>query len=154
MIQLKQQVAEMLYQQWITLLKTEDQLREDKSKHEPNNMNAENGESTENGHTVEPQPSSPSAASPEDQHRDLLLQWLFDISWLQCSFSFPNAAPTAGGMEPVRFLAELEVALYQRTGLSEDKEGSGGTGRTPRQRVAKAAQEFWKKTNLLFGLLA
>ncbi|CAK7227814.1 hypothetical protein SBRCBS47491_006696 [Sporothrix bragantina] len=166
---LKQQVAEQLSGQWTTLLETADYLQEaneaatkktngtketkETEKTEENgdgeekqeNGSKEDGE--ENGENGDVQTPTSSALT-EDQRRDLLRQWLFDIAWLRCGFGANDAAGKTKG------LAELEDAVFQRTGLAEDQEANSGTGKTPRQRVTKAAQEYWKKTALLFGLLA
>jgi hypothetical protein len=71
-----------------------------------------------------------SAAAAEQQ--DLRVQWLMDIYYLGL-FLGPNQVS----------MKELEEAVYQKSGLE-----------TPaKERLAKASQEYYKRTNLLFGLL-
>ncbi|CAK7220962.1 hypothetical protein SCUCBS95973_004335 [Sporothrix curviconia] len=162
---LKQQVAEQLSEHWTKVLETADYLQEpakelvkqanstketeangdaDKEEEEEKEANDSNEDGEENGG-----PATPAASSlTEDQRLDLLRQWLFDIAWLRCSFSGNDAAGKAEGM------AELEDAVFKRTSLATDQDASNSSGKTPRQRVTKAAQEYWKKSALLFGLLA
>jgi hypothetical protein len=71
-----------------------------------------------------------SAAAAEQQ--DLRVQWLMDICYLGLFLG--------SGQDPMK---ELEDAVYQKSGLE-----------TPaKERLAKASQEYYKRTNLLFGLL-
>ena len=73
----------------------------------------------------------------EAERKDLLIQWLYDISLLRCCFS-----PPAGSSRDE--IKGLEEVVYEKTGLD-----SGPA----RQRLIKSSQDYWKKTNLLFGLL-
>lgn len=72
-----------------------------------------------------------------ERRRDLLLQWLLDIYYLR---SFLGFRP--GSDEDT--LKELENAVHQQAGLGDA---------AIRERLAKAAQEYFKRTGLLFGLL-
>ncbi|KAL8336283.1 hypothetical protein RB601_000211 [Gaeumannomyces tritici] len=74
-----------------------------------------------------------------ESRRDLLVQWTFDIALLRCSMGAPPDPSSQDELE------QLEEDVYQRSGLE-----SGAA----RQRLARSAQEYWKRTNLLFGLLA
>ncbi|KLU81497.1 hypothetical protein MAPG_00585 [Magnaporthiopsis poae ATCC 64411] len=76
--------------------------------------------------------------SPETR-RDLLVQWVFDISLLRCSIGSP---PDSSKDE----LEDLEEAVYQQSGLESSA--------AARQRLTRSAQDYWKRTSLLFGLLA
>lgn len=69
------------------------------------------------------------------QRRNLFVQWLFDVAYLRCCLEAPSSGK----------LAELEDAVYEKSGLQST---------AARERVAKGAQEYWKRTSLLFGLLA
>jgi hypothetical protein len=62
--------------------------------------------------------------------RDLLVQWLLDIHYLR-QFLGPDT------------LKDLGDAVYERSGLEQ----------TAKERLAKASQDYFKKTGLLFGLL-
>jgi conserved oligomeric Golgi complex subunit 1 len=66
------------------------------------------------------------------QRRDLLIQWLFDISLLNACF------------EPEEF-KRLEETIYEKAGLENA---------ASRERIIKASRDYWDKTSLLFGLLA
>lgn len=69
------------------------------------------------------------------QRRDLFVQWLFDVAYLRCCLDSPSSGK----------LAELEDVVYEKSGLEST---------AARERVAKGVQEYWKRTSLLFGLLA
>ncbi|KAL2133568.1 hypothetical protein VTI74DRAFT_2132 [Chaetomium olivicolor] len=69
------------------------------------------------------------------QHQDLLVQWLMDISYLRL-FLGSQAAPEDA-------LEELEDTVYQKSGLENPA----------KERLAKASQDYFKRTGLLFGLL-
>ena len=71
------------------------------------------------------------------QRKDVLVQWLFDICMLRCCLGFDGDTKTDD-------LASLEEHVYKQCGL-------GGDAAEP--RLAKASQEYWKRTSLLFGLL-
>ncbi|PNY29340.1 Conserved oligomeric Golgi complex subunit 1 [Tolypocladium capitatum] len=73
-----------------------------------------------------------------EQMRDLCVQWLFDVSFLQCCVG--NISGTPSGT-----LKSLEDGIYKHTGLDD---------KTSRQRVGKASQDYWQRASLLFGLLA
>lgn len=73
----------------------------------------------------------------ERSRKDLLTQWLFDIAVLRCSIS--------GSPEAADELKALEEAVWEEAGLE---------GTPARQRLHKASQDYWKRSSLLFGLLA
>ncbi|SPO03004.1 uncharacterized protein DNG_05685 [Cephalotrichum gorgonifer] len=70
------------------------------------------------------------------EQRDLLLQWFFDVSYFRCCFE------PADGSKEWKSLAD---AVYERAELGDD---------ALRERLAKSSEEYWKRTSLLFGLLA
>ncbi|CAJ2507040.1 Uu.00g082260.m01.CDS01 [Anthostomella pinea] len=72
----------------------------------------------------------------DDQKRDVLIQWLYDIHLLQ------HCLGTEEGSNET--LKELAAEVLKGTGLENEAEG----------RLAKTSQEYWKRTSLLFGLLA
>ncbi|KAJ9149601.1 Sphingolipid c9-methyltransferase [Coniochaeta hoffmannii] len=85
---------------------------------------------------------STATAVPETksgEHKEVLIQWLFDVSYLGCGLGLPASTQSAP-----QGLKELEVSLFERTKLDSHA----------RQRISKAADEYWKRTSLLFGLLA
>jgi conserved oligomeric Golgi complex subunit 1 len=76
--------------------------------------------------------------SPEkEQNRDVMVQWLFDVSFLQCCLDLPHSNSKA-------MLHELGDAVYNRSELGDD---------AIRQQLGKMARDYWKRTSLLFGLL-
>lgn len=85
-----------------------------------------------------PSATGPSKPKPDDQ-KDTLIQWLFDISYLRCGLSVP--APEQRSPEGLK---ELEDLVFERTDLDAHA----------RQRITKTSQEYWKRTSLLFGLVA
>ncbi|CAK7202438.1 hypothetical protein SEUCBS139899_005161 [Sporothrix eucalyptigena] len=157
---LKRQVAEQLSEQWTKQLETAGYLKET-SEATPKTNGTQNADTNgkndtaeegdgENGHTSAPD----STTLTEDERRDLLRQWLFDIAWLRCSLSANSTTSASENTGETKDMAELEDVVFHRTGLVDEQEANGGGGKTPRQRVTKTAQEYWKKTSLLFGLLA
>ncbi|KAK1756127.1 hypothetical protein QBC47DRAFT_379172, partial [Echria macrotheca] len=81
-----------------------------------------------------PEERAPEASSTEEQRRDLFVQWLFDICYLESSLDSPGTTDD---------LKALEDAVSQKTGLDS----------AARDKVVKSSQEYWKRTSLLFGLL-
>ncbi|RYP18358.1 hypothetical protein DL765_003970 [Monosporascus sp. GIB2] len=66
---------------------------------------------------------------------DLLVQWLYDVNLLQHCLETNATSDEA--------LSKLSEDIYNMTGLGGDA----------RDKITKASQEYWKRTNLLFGLL-
>ncbi|EFQ25062.1 hypothetical protein CGRA01v4_06623 [Colletotrichum graminicola] len=84
-------------------------------------------------------PERPAKAdhSHAQERRDLPIQWLFDISFLRFYLDAPPDSKT-------NELEQLEDKVYDSTDLYSDE---------TRQRIVKSAQDYHKKTSLLFGLL-
>ncbi|KAK0709150.1 hypothetical protein B0T26DRAFT_652984 [Lasiosphaeria miniovina] len=104
----------------------------------------------------EPSPEQGNAVGTGDgnaallaRRQDLFVQWLFDLCYLGLFLgSSPSAsasASTGGGNE----FKDLESTVMQGTGLA-----GGAEVVAARERLAKASQDYWKRTSLLFGLLA
>ncbi|KAK0711002.1 hypothetical protein B0H67DRAFT_444321, partial [Lasiosphaeris hirsuta] len=93
-------------------------------------------ESEKSGETKAAGEKEEGEAKP-NQHQDLFIQWLFDILYL----GYFLESPAADGKDQ---LADLKSTVYQRTGLEGD---------VAKERLAKASQDYWKRTSLLFGLL-
>ncbi|KAI0145794.1 hypothetical protein F4776DRAFT_375319 [Hypoxylon sp. NC0597] len=84
----------------------------------------------------ETSPKSEKAAEGKfEKSKDIYIQWLYDIHLLQQCLG-------ADASSDESFKAFVEE-LFKKTGLE-----SGAT-----DRLAKASQEYWKRTSLLFGLL-
>lgn len=79
------------------------------------------------------EPLGKASGDPKTRARDLRVQWVFDTTYLGCCLG--------EGREGMRGVAE---ALRQGAELDE---GS-------RERIAASAEVFWRRTSLLFGLLA
>ncbi|KAI0537330.1 hypothetical protein GGR58DRAFT_513865 [Xylaria digitata] len=69
--------------------------------------------------------------------RDVFIQWLFDINLLQHYLNIGNT-------DSVKAMKDLSLEVLKKTGLDNEAE----------RRLMKASQEYWKRTSLLFGLLA
>ncbi|KAK7746142.1 hypothetical protein SLS62_009521 [Diatrype stigma] len=76
-------------------------------------------------------------AEPQQSSPDLLIQWLYDAHLLQHCLR-ADATSDDGA------LTKFAEDIFTRTGLGEDA----------RTRITKSSQEYWKRTSLLFGLLA
>ncbi|KAL5614757.1 hypothetical protein BROUX41_004846 [Berkeleyomyces rouxiae] len=66
--------------------------------------------------------------------KDVLIQWLYDVLYLTGAFA---------ASEDESLLKNLEKTFAEHTGLED----------TSRQRLAKSAGDYWKRTFMLFGLL-
>ncbi|KAH9900410.1 hypothetical protein F4778DRAFT_140855 [Xylariomycetidae sp. FL2044] len=84
--------------------------------------------------------SSPEArersSKAEEQRTDVLIQWLFDIHLLETCLG--DSTDSDDG------LTKLAADIRDKTGLGGDAD----------EKLAKMSQEYWKRTSLLFGLLA
>ncbi|KAG6156811.1 hypothetical protein E4U37_008193 [Claviceps purpurea] len=83
------------------------------------------------------EPADPNETSPTGKVHDICTQWLFDVSLLQCCIG-----KTQG--DTASHYAELAEQLAQQSGLDEPA----------RKKVAKMAGNYWRRINLLFGLVA
>ncbi|CCE27019.1 uncharacterized protein CPUR_00491 [Claviceps purpurea 20.1] len=83
------------------------------------------------------EPAEPNETSPTGKVHDICTQWLFDVSLLQCCIG-----KTQG--DTASHYAELAEQLAQQSGLDEPA----------RKKVAKMAGNYWRRINLLFGLVA
>ncbi|KAK2062443.1 hypothetical protein LY76DRAFT_589428 [Colletotrichum caudatum] len=100
----------------------------------------ESGDKNSEEKSEEAEPTEPPAKADDShaqQRRDLPIQWLFDVSLLRFYLDAPADIKTSE-------LEKLEDNIYDSTGLASDE---------ARQRIVKSAQDYHKKTSLLFGLL-
>ncbi|OHE94585.1 hypothetical protein CORC01_10113 [Colletotrichum orchidophilum] len=120
--------------------KQEDAPGEEKQEDAPTEDKGENEEETSKQETETAELADKAKVDDglAQQRRDLLIQWLYDVSFLRCYLD----APTENGRGSD--LASLEDRIFKHTGLDGD---------AARQRIGKSSQEYHKKTNLLFGLL-
>ncbi|KAG5950821.1 hypothetical protein E4U53_004347 [Claviceps sorghi] len=78
-----------------------------------------------------------SSPSGHDHFHDLCTQWLFDVSLLQCCIG-------NGQGDTAKQYAELAGEFAKRSGLEE----------AAQNKVATTARDYWRRVNLLFGMLA
>ncbi|KAI1107206.1 hypothetical protein F4804DRAFT_220159 [Jackrogersella minutella] len=72
----------------------------------------------------------------EDKSKDIYIMWLYDIHlFIQC------LGPDVSSEESFKAFVD---EIFKKTGLENEAN----------DRLAKISQEYWKRTNLLFGLLA
>ncbi|CAN8096910.1 unnamed protein product [Discula destructiva] len=76
------------------------------------------------------------AALANKLHKDLLIQWLFDIAMLRDAIGSSSYA--------AQELSALEEAVWEKTEIVDA---------AARQLLNKTSQEYWKRSSLLFGLL-
>ncbi|KAI0429192.1 hypothetical protein F5Y09DRAFT_311017 [Xylaria sp. FL1042] len=77
------------------------------------------------------------AQKTSERSKDVFVQWLFDVNLLQHYLSI-------GNNDSDKAMKDLASEVLEKTGLDSQAE----------RRLAKASQEYWKRTSLLFGLLA
>ena len=139
---LKGQLSKQLSAAWLEALGALDEVEEkeanddvqdeanDEAETEAKELTEEDaGQETKAEEPAEEDADQKVKASPEKQ--DLLVQWLMDISYLGLSL---------GSQDTLR---ELEETVSKESGLDT----------AAKERLAKASQDYFKKTSLLFGLL-
>ncbi|KAI0603149.1 hypothetical protein F4775DRAFT_15190 [Biscogniauxia sp. FL1348] len=97
---------------------------------------ADEGESSEAANDDNKMEASKDPTNDVGRSRDVYIQWLYDIHLMQECFS------TQGDAKEV--LEALAREVLAKTELADDAE----------ERLTKASREYWKRTSLLFGLLA
>ena len=126
---MKRHVSERQAEMW---RKAIDGISEDTTKEEETTPSQdEEKESTETA--VEE-----STVASGGNSQDLYVQWSFDVSLL-LEYLSSSSGTTENGLN------DILVDIYKLTALEDD---------ALRQRITKAAHEFWQRTSLLFGLLA
>lgn len=84
---------------------------------------------------------SPTSNVENSPSNELLTQWAYDIRYLeQCLHYVDSKAGNSSGEE----LAKLAEEVAVLAGLGQDEQN----------KLGKASQEYWKRSSLLFGLLA
>ena len=71
-------------------------------------------------------------------YKDLFVQWLYDILYLKSCLGVADA-------EKGDEFKRLEEDVLQKSGLEDEGQ---------KQRIVKSSQDYWKRTSLLFGILA
>ncbi|KAH7037720.1 uncharacterized protein B0I36DRAFT_314688 [Microdochium trichocladiopsis] len=110
---------------------------------EPPNDPEDTSASAEASLTEAAAPGDAAAASPQTTENglseELLIQWVYDIKYLEQCLRVDGAGSAGGGG-----LAELADEVAGRAGLDNEAQN----------KLSKASAEYWKRSSLLFGLLA
>ncbi|KAJ1335563.1 conserved oligomeric Golgi complex subunit 1 [Microdochium nivale] len=84
------------------------------------------------------------ASKPEEElSKDLLIQWVYDIEYLDQSLRVDATGPPVGTSDSSS-LAKLAEDVAARAALGTEEQA----------RLRRSSQEYWKRSSLLFGLLA
>ncbi|KAG4440955.1 hypothetical protein IFR05_003584 [Cadophora sp. M221] len=122
---LKRSLREAVAVKWVETLQAKAEIHGEKN-------GEESSESQETGDGEK----SVEVENAEEKNNDVLVQALFDILLLQSAFDIPDT-------EANEFVK-----------LGESVEGKTELDAAASKRVSGAAKEYWKRTALLFGLLA
>jgi len=76
-------------------------------------------------------------AQSSERNKDILVQWLFDVNLLQHCLAVHDP-------ESDKPLKDLASEVLKKTELDDEAQ----------RRLVKVSEEYWKRTSLLFGLLA
>ncbi|KAI8962755.1 hypothetical protein F5Y11DRAFT_176588 [Daldinia sp. FL1419] len=93
------------------------------------------GESPTETHEISSAKEEPSEGK-SDKSKDIFIQWLYDIHLLQQCLGAEVYSEDS--------FREFTEGVFKRTGLES----------SAKERLEKSSQEYWKRTSLLFGLLA
>ncbi|KAL3425760.1 hypothetical protein PVAG01_02551 [Phlyctema vagabunda] len=135
---LKQQIQQDLAKNWAAAVENQiTTLANDDSKEVANSNEASPGNNVEDSETSEPTQDDQTKELRLVRQKEWLIQALFDIYLLRCSL---ETASTAGN-DDFRQLKERVVELAELDASSKS-------------RLEQSVNEYWKRTSLLFGLLA
>jgi hypothetical protein len=126
---LRQRLGKQICETWLEVVRALDE--ETKIPCEENTGEADTKTEGDEKPEVESEKQQGDAGNTKRQH-DLLIQWLVDVYYLKL-FLGPH-------QDSVK---ELEEAIGERSGLDS----------TAKERLVKAAQDYFKRTTLLFGLM-
>lgn len=135
---LKRHLSKQVSEAWLEVLGALTVAEEDKAKDSDaaeagEDESAEAKDADEAAGTQDPAENKGETAAAGQEQQELLVQWLLDLHYLQL---FLGPAEHS--------LKELEEAVYQNSGLEA----------AAKERLSKASQGYFKRTALLFGLLA
>ncbi|KAK4167598.1 hypothetical protein QBC43DRAFT_134771 [Cladorrhinum sp. PSN259] len=136
---LKECLCEQLGEVWLEAINKLTEAKpvvEKKAEKEEEDKETAEGEA-EKEDTPEKEEAEAEAPTTED-HKDLFIQWLLDVYYLE---AFLGSQSSKNEDQ----LKKLGETILEKTGLDST---------TAKQRLSKAAQEYFKRTSLLFGLLA
>jgi conserved oligomeric Golgi complex subunit 1 len=112
---------------------------DEKAPQEDTDEESKNEESEDREDEKEEAEQADATEFTSDQRRDLHVQWLYDVSYLRSCIGSSERVKASNKLQKV------EDLLWRQTNFEGD---------TPRQRISKAARDYWERTSLLFGLLA
>jgi hypothetical protein len=131
---LKRHLSAQISQAWLEVLGALDGAKEAEAAADAEEAGEEeaaaDAEAAGEEEAAEEKSEKDAETSPE--HQDLLVQWLLDLRYLRLFLGPDEAA-----------LKELEDAIHHKSGVEDAAE----------ERLAKASQDYFKRTGLLFGLL-
>ncbi|KAG6120563.1 hypothetical protein E4U13_006278 [Claviceps humidiphila] len=114
-----------------------DRDQEDQGDEDDQDKDKDASKSDKSNDQRKEEPAEPNETSPTGKVHDICTQWLFDVSLLQCCIGKTQD-------DTASHYAELAEQLAQQSGLDE----------SARKKVAKMAGNYWRRINLLFGLVA
>ncbi|CAI4219159.1 unnamed protein product [Parascedosporium putredinis] len=119
--------------------KEEEAIAEADTEAEENEKEAENEQEMEKEEvdekTVEVDDAKEASLS-EEGRKELLTQWFFDVTYLARFFETVETSKEE--------FEKLAKKIYEQSGLDDDG---------LKQRIIKSTEEYWRRTNLMFGLL-
>ncbi|KAI1117082.1 hypothetical protein F5Y14DRAFT_16883 [Nemania sp. NC0429] len=130
---LKHVFSQQLVDVWRKELATPDP-DPDEAESEPKTDGGEDGEPSTD---PDDEANAGEAERTPERNKDVLVQWVFDVYLLQHYLSVGNG-------ESDTAMKSLASGILEKTDLDTEAE----------QRLATASLEYWKRTSLLFGLLA
>lgn len=122
-----QQLAEVWRKELVSLV---PEVREAESA-------SKEGEDEKSDASTEDEIAKETSQESSERSKDVFIQWLFDVDLLQRYLN-------TGDSDSDKVIKDLTAEILKKTGLDDQAE----------RRVAKASQEYWKRTSLLFSLLA
>ncbi|KXJ94286.1 hypothetical protein Micbo1qcDRAFT_159381 [Microdochium bolleyi] len=124
---------------------SEKDVEDDKEPSDSNSKETTNGTeyTAESSKATVDSQSATAAVTSSELSKDLLVQWVYDINYLDQSLRVDGTGPAA---------ADEEAGSLSK--LAEDVATRAGLGTGEQARLNKSAQEYWKRSSLLFGLLA
>ncbi|KAI0527890.1 hypothetical protein F5B22DRAFT_9313 [Xylaria bambusicola] len=87
--------------------------------------------------TEEDKTAKETSQESSERSKNVFIQWLYDVNLLRLYLD-------NGGSDSKKVLKDLAAEVLEKTGLDSPAE----------RRIEKASQEYWKRTSLLFSLLA
>ncbi|KAK4196521.1 hypothetical protein QBC40DRAFT_6964 [Triangularia verruculosa] len=143
---LKKALRKQLAEVWLETVSKLSEVPESDAKTEVEETSKPDAEmasqsDTEEGSKSDTEGKEPEEETPEtqakpdiEQHRDLLVQWLYDIHYLSAFIGTDDS------------FTSLSETILSKTDLENST--------TAKQRLVKASQDYFKRTGLLFGLLS